>query len=219
MQSGRPARFTGVDVSRIVAEGYDAAADRYARLEEAEWPRVRWLRRLLDRLPHGSAVLDLGCGNALPAGPEVLARGHALVGVDVSARQLELACRNVPEAVFVQADMAQLELPPGAFDAVLCLYALGHVPRDRHLALLRRIRGWLGPGGWLLLSEEDSDEEGALVRWLGAEMYFSTHDAATLRALVAEAGFELVATAVEEQVEQGRAVPYCWVLAQSRPQT
>src|SRR5688500_2384765 len=80
--------------------GRDAVAERYAALEEEEWPRLRWLRTLLDVLPPGSSVLDLGCGNGLPAGPAVLARGHTLLGVDVSARQVELAERNVPGGSF-----------------------------------------------------------------------------------------------------------------------
>ncbi|MBD0329152.1 MAG: class I SAM-dependent methyltransferase [Thermoleophilia bacterium] len=108
-----------------MAEGYDVVAERYAALEEEEWPRLRWLAEVLDRLAPGSAVLDLGCGNGLPAGPAIVARGHALLGVDVSARQVELARRNVAGAAVLQADMAELELAEGAFDAVVCFSRSG----------------------------------------------------------------------------------------------
>ena len=36
----------------------------------------------------------------------------------------------VPGATFLRADATTLELPPESFDAVVCLYALIHVPLD-----------------------------------------------------------------------------------------
>ncbi len=204
-----------MDVTRLVAEGYDQVAEQYAALEEEEWPRLRWLRVLLDGLPPSSLVLDLGCGNGLPAGLEIAGRGHGLLGVDVSARQIELARRNVPGAAFLQADMAELELAEGVFDAVVSFYAIGGVPRERHPELLRRIHGWLAPGGLLLLSEEDADQPGFVGDWLGVPMFFSSYDAGTLRRLVEEAGFVVERTAVETQREQGRDVPFTWLLARA----
>ena len=57
-----------VDSKRIVAEGYDEVAHRYAELERAEarWPRMRWLAELLEHLPDDSDVLDVGCVEHLP---------------------------------------------------------------------------------------------------------------------------------------------------------
>jgi ubiquinone/menaquinone biosynthesis C-methylase UbiE len=113
--------------SALVARGYDEVAERYARLEdEAEWRRARWLRELLALLPEGSDVLDLGCGAG--QGTVEIARRHRAVGVDVLEVQLERARKLVPRATFVQADMAELDLPPGSFDAVVSFYALGHFP-------------------------------------------------------------------------------------------
>lgn len=89
----------------IVARGYDVVAEDYARLEGAiEWPRMRWLRKVLADLAPGSRVLDLGCGSGIPADREI-AKEHDVVGVDVSARQVELARRNVPGAEFIHGDI------------------------------------------------------------------------------------------------------------------
>lgn len=201
-----------MDPREIVAAGYDAVAERYARLEETEWPRIRWLRDLLDRLPVGAHVLDLGCGNGLPADREI-ARRHTVTGVDISARQIELARRNVPGGAFFHADMASVAFPPGTFDAVICFYAIGCIPRAEHASLLRSIHAWLRPGGWLLLSEEDADRPDVVGEWLGVPMFFSGFDAATQRRLVEEAGFLVERAAVEAQVEQGVEVPFVWMLA------
>jgi ubiquinone/menaquinone biosynthesis C-methylase UbiE len=53
----------------IVEAGYDDVADRYAELEAPghEWPRMRWLAKLLAQIEPGRAVLDVGCGNGVPA--------------------------------------------------------------------------------------------------------------------------------------------------------
>ena len=39
-----------------------------------------------------------------------------------------------------------------SFDAVVCLYAIIHVPLDLQPALISNIATWLRPGGWLLMT-------------------------------------------------------------------
>lgn len=46
--------------------------------------------------------------------------------------------------------MASLHLAPASLDAVMCLYALIHLPLADQRALFPRIRSWLRPGGYLL---------------------------------------------------------------------
>jgi SAM-dependent methyltransferase len=89
------------ETERLVAAGYDVAADAYAGLEGATpWPREEWLGELLARLPGGSRVLDLGCGAGVPAARLLVDRGHAVLGVDVSEEQLRRARANVPRTRF-----------------------------------------------------------------------------------------------------------------------
>ena len=76
------------DPRQVVAAGYVKVALRYLELErdESEWPRMRWLRELLSRLPDGSDVLDVGCGNGVPA-TKLIAERHRTTGIDISAVQ------------------------------------------------------------------------------------------------------------------------------------
>lgn len=205
------------DPQRIVSAGYDAAAERYAELERPDrpWPRMRWLRELLDRLPPGAEVLDLGCASGRPAAAEI-AKQYQVTGVDISRHQISLAKRNVPEGTFICADAATIDFPDGRFDAVVSFYTFDHIPRDEHGELFARIYRWLRPGGWLLVSIEDADQAGVVGSWLGVEMFFSMFDADTTRRLVRGSGFELERTTVETQAEQGRQIPYLWILA-SKP--
>lgn len=204
------------DAARIVAAGSDAAADRYADLEQegATWPRMRWLRDLLARLPEGAAVLDLGCATGVPAAAAIAQR-HRVTGVDVSSAQVARARRNVSTGKFICADAAEVDLAERSFDPVVSFYTFDHIPRERHADLLERIHRWLRPGGYLLLSVEDTDQPGAISDWLGVKMHFSMFEAEATRALVREAGFTMLETAVEVQTEQDADIPYVWILARA----
>ena len=198
---------------RIVEDGYDRVALRYANLEgEETWPRMRWVRRVLADLPDGAEVLDLGCGAGVPVGPEVVKR-HRFTCVDISEAQIDLARRNVPGATLLKADLTAAEFPDASFDAVLSFYAIDHVPREEHAQLFRSMHRWLRPGGRLLISVEAGDEPAVTGEWLGAPMYFSHFDEETTVDLVRAAGFTVDEAVMEEQWEGDHAVPYLWLLA------
>ena len=200
-----------------MARGYDLVADAYAELEcAADWPRMRWLEDLLQRVPPHSRVLDLGCGSGLPATRAIVERGHAVIAVDVSREQLRRARRNVPQAEFVLASALDLDLAPGSLDAVVSFYVIEHMPRELHATLFGSIHGWLRDEGRLLLTFEVGNRPSRVDEWLGVPMFFSHHDSATNLRLVREAGFDVVRTAEETQIEGGSPVPYLWVLAQKR---
>jgi len=201
------------DPKRVVERGYDQVAHDYARLEgETEWPRMRWLRKMLNELEPGSSVLDLGCGSGDPADVEI-ARAHKVTGVDISQTQINLARHNVPAGHFIHGDAGSVEFPAASFDAVVSFYALEHIPREEHTTVLQRIQHWLRPRGFLLISTEAGDADGVIGQWLGVPMYFSGFDPDTVKQLVNAAGFEIVETEIESQVEQGNEIPYLWLLA------
>ena len=204
------------DPRKIVEEGYDRVAEAYSRLEgKDEWPRMKWLGKVLARLEPGSSVLDLGCGSGDPADIEI-ARSHRVTGVDISNVQLELARQNVPEGRFIHGDLGSLDFPDGSFDAVVSFYTLEHIPRELHGEILKRIHDSLRPGGLLLFSCEVGNMENVTGQWLGVPMFFSLFDPETIQELVRDAGFESVETDVESQLEQNHEVPYLWILARRR---
>jgi SAM-dependent methyltransferase len=129
--------------------------------------------------------------------------------------QVERARRNVPGGRFLVADYTRLELPPESFDAVAAILTITHVPREEHAGLLRKIHGWLRPGGHFLASFGVGDLEGDVDGdWLGAPMYFSHFDAETNRRLLREAGFELIVDEIVEQDEGEHGVArFLWVIA------
>jgi SAM-dependent methyltransferase len=207
------ARMRADDAKRIVAAGYDAIAERYRDWAEADsWPRLEWLAFLDEELTDGSAVLELGCGAGLPV-TRRLAERHRVTGVDLSTRQVELARANVPDATFVHADALAFDAA-GAFDAVVSLYMSGHVPRGEQAELLRRIAGWVRPGGHLLMTLTGAGGDEVVEEdWLGARMFFAGDDADTNLARVRDSGFDVLRAEVVPQLEFGKEARFLWVLA------
>jgi SAM-dependent methyltransferase len=210
-------RAVARDPKEIVARGYDAIALRYAEWAgRVESPALDWLRDLDARLTDGADVLELGCGRGVP-GTRELARRHRVTGVDISAVQVELARHHVPEASFVHADAADLDVAPASLDAVVALFFFGHVPADEQGALLRRIRTWLREGGLLLATfgageaAEEVDDD-----WLGAPMFFASLGADAYPALLRQLGFEPLRDDVVTHREPGHGeIAFRWMLARA----
>jgi SAM-dependent methyltransferase len=202
------------DPRGIVEAGYDRIAERYAR-EAAEgrgpgtYFRV-FLDRALERIPDGGVVLDLGCGAGLVSA-ELTPRAR-VVALDVSAGQLALARDRAPDALLVRADLATVAFREGSFDAVVAFWSLIHVRRDLHAGALRRIHGWMRPGGVLIgtLGSGDNPDEWS-DDFFGAPMYWSHYAAATNRGLLRDAGFRILHA---EEIEDEGETPL-WVLAEA----
>lgn len=205
------------DPKRIVARGYDEAAERHAawalRTRTAE--RMEYTRIVLDSLAPGARVLELGCGAGGPSS-RMIAERHRLVAIDLSWRSLQLAWRNLPGAALVQADMASFALKPGSVDAVVAFYSIIHLPRDQHARLFRRIAGWLKPGGIFAASFGTRDVAGEVEDdWLGVRMYSSSHDPAMTERLLLDAGFRIQRSRIETAYEDGHPVPFLWIVART----
>ena len=204
-----------MDHKRIVEQGYDQIAERYAAVaaRERSDERARYTDLIARSLPDGAGVLELGCGVGGPATRALSAR-FALTGVDLSAHSVELARANVPNATFLHADMTALEFEPGRFDAVVAFFSIIHVPREEQPGLLAQIARWLRPGGLFVATMgARATEDGYEEDWLGAPMYWSHFDAETNQRLVEEAGLVIESATLEMADEDGAPVTFLWIVA------
>jgi glycogen synthase len=145
----------GVFTTRIYASGYR----RWFRPEDRTGPFHALYERkraaVLDALAERPAldVLDVGCGPGRLLAP--LAGCHRVTGCDVSPEMLAEARRRCPPGVrLVRADARRLPFADGAFDALIALDLLAHLP---HLAdALRELARVVRAGGTLLFDSSNA---------------------------------------------------------------
>jgi SAM-dependent methyltransferase len=196
------------DPAEVVRSGYNAISRRYRGDDDAPPRYDDWLTDLRDRLPDRGRILDIGCGCGIPVDRYLTAAGHQVTGVDISDVQIDRARQLVPGATFIRADATEMEFPAGSFDAVICLYALIHMPLDRQPHLLHDIARWLRPGGWLLASTGHNAWTGTDDNWLDgqATMWWSHTDAATYRAWIDQTGLEITDQQFVPEGDSGHAL-------------
>lgn len=99
----------------------------------------------------GKTVLDLGCAIGQQAA-ELDARGARVIGVDSSAELLAVARQQVPEAIFLQGDLAALSLEL-TVDGIWSSFVPAYFPELG--PVLEQWLAHLAPGGWIALTEVD----------------------------------------------------------------
>jgi ubiquinone/menaquinone biosynthesis C-methylase UbiE len=183
-----------VDLQKnLVREGYDRIASSYLEARPNDGGDVRLLEELMGELTASSRVLDAGCGSGVPVSSRLLEAGHHVVGMDFSSAQLSLAQSVLTSCQLVQGDLTELPFGDGTFDAVVSFYAIIHVPREAHGALLKEMHRVLRPHGrtLLCLGWGDLPADLDLESWLGVPMFWSHFDQETNLALLSEVGFTL----------------------------
>jgi cyclopropane fatty-acyl-phospholipid synthase-like methyltransferase len=204
-----------MDPKRIVEQGYDELGSRYLDWTTSQGPGVRewFLDEVLQRLPAGAEVLELGCGPGTVS--PVLADGRRYTGVDLSTGQLAIARERLPGGVFIHGDFTKIELSQAGYDAVVAFFVFNHVPRAEHAPMFAKVFSWLRPGGRFMLSLGAGDTVDEVQEdWIGVPMFFAgfTPDA-NERALIG-AGFELELSETRSEIEEGEGeITFHWVIA------
>jgi SAM-dependent methyltransferase len=182
----------------LIAERYDEAfTDRSAQIAAGQW--------LIEQLPAGGRVLDLGCGSGLPTAVQLADAGLEVVGVDESGRMLDLARQRVPSGTFVRRDMRDLGDDLGEFDAVVSFFSLIMLPRVDIPGVLRAAHQLLRGPGLLALGMVYGDMDYFPISFLGVSTHASCYPTADLVKVVSDAGFDvLAADQVAVQVEPER---------------
>src|SRR5688500_4702419 len=137
---------------RREAFGEDIGQNGWTTAEEQD-RFIAWLG-----LGPGDRVLDVACGAGGPARRLARLTGCGVLGIDIheqgiaQARALAAQEGLADRVAFERADASQpLLLPDAAFDAVVCIDAINHLP-DRP-AVLRDWARVLKPGGRVLFTD------------------------------------------------------------------
>jgi SAM-dependent methyltransferase len=157
--------------------------------------RIDWLARCL-RMHQCDPrrVLDFGCGTGSSAPfllklPEI----QELVGVDVSAKSIEVA-RRLHESDRVKFHSSTEFAPQADMDLAFCNGVFHHIPLDRRRQAIEKVWAALRPGGLFAFWENNPWNPGT--RYVMSRIPFD-RDAVTLSArtagkLLAEGRFEII---------------------------
>ncbi|MGW4398109.1 class I SAM-dependent DNA methyltransferase [Amycolatopsis nivea] len=181
---------TAAELFDAIGAGYEDAFGRPPVVDAA-------VRELLAVLPPSARVLDIGSGTGRPVAADLVAAGHRVTGIDVSAEMVRIARAQVPGAEFVQADVREWESAPGTWDAVCAFFPFLQLPRAETERALGRIAGWLVPGGRFALITVPADVEDAPVDFLGHSIRVTSFPADALADRVRAAGLDVTGTRTE----------------------
>ncbi|BCS52056.1 metalloregulator ArsR/SmtB family transcription factor [Geobacter sp. SVR] len=155
---------------------FDRHARQWDELARALLPVPEYQNRLLEQVPRGGTVLEIGIGTGALL-VELAQRADSVVGVDHAPAMLEearrrLAERDVSGVELRLGEMTHLPLPDAAVGCVVANMVLHHAADPQ--AVLAEIRRVLSPGGTLLLAdlarhEREAAREQLADQWLGFE--------------------------------------------------
>jgi SAM-dependent methyltransferase len=195
-------------------EPFDVIGEEYQRVHADNPFQHAAIADLLSRLPPRSSILDLGCGTGIPAAQSLAAAGHHVTGIDVSARMVELAKRQVPEGEFIHEDMMQARFDDATFDAVVAYFSLLMLPKRDVALMLDRIRGWLRSDGLFSLGMVNFDADAAPVEFMGIQVRVTGYSPDGMAAAIAESKLDLISLdTVEHQPPVGPIEPQIFCLA------
>lgn len=117
-------------------------------------------------LKDNQAVLDAGCGfGGTLRGIQNRWKGMNLVGINIDARQLEIARRQVPGVSFIEGDACALPFQASSFDRVLAVECIFHF--SSRLQFLKEAARVLKPGGLIVLSDFVPRKPKGSNSWIG----------------------------------------------------
>ncbi|KAJ5217488.1 uncharacterized protein N7469_011113 [Penicillium citrinum] len=204
------------EIKENIRKAYNDIADKYLEwTEPTHKTRLTYLNLLLDSLnSNAKHVLELGCGAGVPC-TQILAKKFDVTANDISDSQIALAKTRLPDdsVTLIHGDMMGLKFQT-EFDAVLAMYSIIHLPREEQSEMLRRIWGWLRPGGVFLGNFLEGGFEGDVKGGLVGGVMMGEE----IRRILGEIGFKIEVddVVVDVEVEEDgreKEVAFHWILA------
>ena len=138
-------------------QSYEGFAREYDKLVDAHRPPhiQEALRRLVEALPSGGRVLEIGSGTGRDA-DVVESLGLVVRRTDAAQAFIELMAERGKHAELLNVVTDELG---GPYDGVLAMGVLIHVDRDQTDGVLRKIHAALKPGGAFLAAMRKGEGE------------------------------------------------------------
>lgn len=147
------------------SDGFDLWADDYDRSvqvsdEQNTYPFAGYKQVLgtiysAVREMDARRVLDIGFGTGILT-TRLYRDGCHITGIDFSERMIQIARSKMPDAVLIRHDFTAglpHRLEREIFDAIICTYAIHHLPDAQKAPFLSQLQAHLAPGGSIFLGD------------------------------------------------------------------
>ncbi|MHA1167496.1 MAG: class I SAM-dependent methyltransferase [Candidatus Hodarchaeales archaeon] len=201
------------DMRRIVESGYDEGDyEKHFRssLSLTSYEQ-KFIEKMIELIPEKSNILDMGSGTGIPIDKYLVDRGYHVTGIDLSQKHVNMARINVPGANFIKNDFTKFEFEQRYY-AIICTYALFHVPRKEHRDLIRKVKNILLPGGLFLLTTGLEDMPLDVYNFIGSRMAWSSFSSDKYIFFLKQEGFAIL---LKEEIHDGDE-HHQWILAQQQ---
>lgn len=177
-------------MKKNVLQVYDNIGDWFFQNRSNGLMEKPYLDHMIQLLGKGSTVLDLGCGTGVPIMRYLVEQGMNTLGVDGSAKMLEIARQNLPSEKFIQADMRELDLDQ-SFDAIIAWHSLFHLTYDEQTAMFSIFKKHLNNNGVLMFTSGNEQKEIWSMNG-GENLYHASLETDHYRKLLEAQGFGII---------------------------
>jgi len=113
---------------------------------------VEELQQILDGLPKGSKILDVGCGTAHLTN-WIKEQGFEITGVEPSSEMMKLARENFPDIEIVNSIASALPFEDNSFDLIVSFEVLRYLDKEENIKSYKEFQRVLKPGGRFFLTQ------------------------------------------------------------------
>lgn len=139
---------------------YNKIAEDWATDHAADTWWIEGTDKFCSLLKLGATILDVGCGAGFKS-KYLTDKGFKVLGTDFSEKMIEAARKKYPSLESAVADMYEIDKIGRKFDAVFVQAALLHIPKDKVMEVLNKMKGLLNKGGLLYIAVKEKKEGGA----------------------------------------------------------
>jgi 2-polyprenyl-3-methyl-5-hydroxy-6-metoxy-1,4-benzoquinol methylase len=116
----------------------------------------QYLQKFLKRVVPGGKILSAACGAGRYDGV-LLDAGHDVTGIDQAAGMLARAKEHFPKVLYQKMALQEMNFRE-AFDGIICMDAMEHIPPEDYPGILRGFQEALKPVGVLYFTADREEE-------------------------------------------------------------